>query len=71
MGQTTQRGIKRTKLFGFGEAGDSFGVMMCPVRNLWTPYNSKCNCDDEFNNGLWQWLVNHECYKKLFWIIRR
>ena len=34
MGQTTQRGIKEQKLFGFGEAGDSFGVMMCPVRNL-------------------------------------
>lgn len=68
MGQTTQRGIKEQKCLDLVKRG-FFWRDDVPCEEPFGHRTILNVTDDEFNNGLWQWLVNHECYKSCFGLL--
>lgn len=68
MGQTTQRGIKEQNCLDLVKRG-FFWRDDVPCEEPFGHRTILNVTDDEFNNGLWQWLVNHECYKSCFGLL--
>jgi len=68
MGQTTQRGIKEQNCLDLVKRG-FFWQNDMPCEEPFGHRTILNATDDEFNNGLWQWLVNHECYKSCFGLL--
>lgn len=68
MGQTTQRGIKEQNCLDLVKRGFFWRNDM-PCEEPFGHRTILNATDDEFNNGLWQWLVNHECYKSCFGLL--
>lgn len=68
MGQDTKRGMKEQNCLDLVKRGFFWRNDM-PCEEPFGHRTILNATDDEFNNGLWQWLVNHECYKSCFGLL--
>lgn len=68
MGQDTKRGMKEQNCLDLVKRGFFWRDDM-PCEEPFGHRTILNATDDEFNNGLWQWLVNHECYKSCFGLL--